>query len=131
MKKAIYVFTILIFFFGIAMPLTAHATSYVPFVEEHRQLKEKASMKAGSVLYLFHSGINNLVTTVPVGDTIAVYRRDMSYELIPVGKIKILSYAGENTIKGIVVEGEIMPDDIAVKGKTALLVIFPDAGCNN
>ncbi len=130
MKKAVYVFTVLIFFFGIAMPLTAHATSYVPFVEEHRQLKEKAAMKAGSVLYLFHSGINNLATTVPVGDTIAVYRRDMSCVLIAVGKIKVLSYAGENNIKGIVVEGEIMPDDIAIKGKTALLVVFPDAWCN-
>ena len=131
MKKIIQFAMTLMLFVGIAAPLTAHATSYVPFLEEHRQFKEKTAMKAGSPVYLFHSGIQDPQTTVPIGDTLAVFRRDPSCELKPVGKIKVLSYAGDNYIRAVVVEGEIRLDDIVRKASTALLVIFSDNRCDH
>jgi len=128
MKKIVAAFFVTLLLLGIAT--ITHATSYVPFLEEHRQFKEKTAMKAGSPVYLFHSGIQNLQMTIPIGDTLTVFRRGTSCELKAVGKIKVLSYAGDNYIKGVVVEGEIRLDDIVQKASTALLVIFPDNHCD-
>jgi hypothetical protein len=50
-------------------------------------------------------------------------------ELKEVGKIKVLSYVGEDYLKGEVVEGELKAGDIAKKGDVASLIISSGDKC--
>jgi hypothetical protein len=43
MKKVVKFFPVLALFATLGAPQVAHATSYAPIAEEHRQLKEKQS----------------------------------------------------------------------------------------
>ena len=110
-------------------PLTARAVSYSPFIEEHRQIKNKAIMKVGTTIYLFHSGTPDVKKEIGLNDILIVYRESPTCEMKAVGKIKVLSFAGENYLTAEVVEGEIMIDDIARKGKSACLVILTEDKC--
>ena len=46
-----------------------------------------------------------------------------------VGKIRIISYIGEDYLKGEVVEGEVKVGDIAKKGDVASLVVSESKTC--
>jgi hypothetical protein len=131
MKKIVTFLTVLALLSLIEASLVAHATTYFPFIEEHSRLKEKAVMKVGAVLYLFHSNTRDVKKTIAVKDILVVYRENSSCELREVGKIKVLSFANENYVKGEVVEGEATLDDIAKKGATTLLVTVPVGRCGH
>jgi len=48
---------------------------------------------------------------------------------VEVGKIRVLSYVGEDYIKGEVIEGELKAGDIAEKGDVASLIISSENSC--
>ncbi len=107
---------------GMGVPSGILATSYFPLY--HRQEKLEVHMKTGETIYLFHSGTDDVKKTIHTSDVLTVYRIDTSCEVKPVGRIKVASYIGENYLKGVVVEGDVMPNDIARVGNVSCLVIL-------
>jgi hypothetical protein len=129
MKTLIRMSLFFMLFCGSGDSLIAHATSFNPLIEEHRQLKEKTVMITGASVYLFHSGTTDVKKSLAINDILAVYRGNSSCEMKEVAKIKILSNPGDNYVKGEVIKGEIKEGDIAKKGSVGLLVIFPEEIC--
>jgi hypothetical protein len=122
MKRKITVILIVILLCTfIISPLTVFAVSYRPLY--HRQDKSEMVMKVGRIVYMFHSGTDDVRKTIQANNVLTVYRINSSCEVNPVGIIKVLSYIGETYIKAEVLEGEIRPDDIAKKENVSCLVI--------
>ena len=121
-KKIAIVFIVILLFTSVSAPLTVFAVSYPPPLY-HRQDRGETVMKVGQIVYLFHSGTDDVKKTIHANDILTVYRINPSCEVNPVGIIKVLSYIGETYIKAEVLEGEIKPDDIAKKGNVSCLVI--------
>jgi hypothetical protein len=115
--------------FSLQLPLLAGAVSY-PVTEERNE--EKAAtpvMHVGSKICLFQSGTTDVKAAIHVQDTLIVYRELPSHELKEVGKIRVVSFIREDFLKAEVIEGELMPGDIAKKGDVASLVISSDDKC--
>ena len=106
---------------AVSSPLTALAASYMPFF--HSQNKGETVMRTGQMVYLFHSGTNDVKKSIHANDILMVYRITPSCEVREVGKIKIITHIGETYLRGEVVEGEIRPDDFAKKDNVSCLVI--------
>ena len=106
---------------AIITPLTAFAVSY-PVQLYHREVRHDKFVK-GDVVYLFHSGTDDVKKTIHVNDTLAVYRVTPACEVVPVGIVRVVSFVGETYLKGEVFAGEIKPDDIAKKDKVSCLII--------
>ena len=121
-KKIAIVFIVILLFTSVSAPLTVFAVSYPPPLY-HRQDRGETVMKVGQIVYLFHSGTDDVKKTIHANDILTVYRINPSCEVNPVGIIKVLSYIGETYIKAEVLEGEIRPDDIAKKRNVSCLVI--------
>jgi hypothetical protein len=121
-KKIAIVFIVILLFTSVSAPLSVFAVSYPPPLY-HRQDRGETVMKVGQIVYLFHSGTDDVKKTIHANDILTVYRINPSCEVNPVGIIKVLSYIGETYIKAEVLEGEIRPDDIAKKGNVSCLVI--------
>jgi len=129
MKKIILIFIVTLLSSIMSFSLRAYAVSY-SVVEEQRDEKiAKGIMKAGDAVCLFQSGTADVKKAITIGDILVVYREDPKHELKEVGKIKVLSYSGEDYLKGQVVEGEIKAGDIAKKGDVASLVISSGDKC--
>ncbi len=105
----------------VSAPLAAFGVSYPPSLY-HKAERHDTFVK-GDVVYLFHSGTTDIMKTIHVGDTLAVYRTTPECEVVPIGIIKVISFIGETYLKGEVFAGEIRPDDIAKKEKVSCLVI--------
>ncbi len=105
---------------GVAVP-TASGVSY-PVQLYHEEVRHDKFVK-GDTVYMFHSGTEEIMKTIHVNDTLAVYRTSPSCEVTPIGIIKVISFVGNNYIKGEVFVGEIKPDDIARKDKVSCLVV--------
>ena len=118
-----------IFLVCIGVPLLANAVSWSPVQEEHAEKAAKGILEKGAVACLFQSGTADVKREIRINDTLTVYRENKDHQLKEVGKIKIRSYVGEDYLKGEVVEGELMPGDIAKKGDVASLVIFSSDKC--
>jgi len=121
-KKIAIVFIVILLFTSVSAPLSVFAVSYPPPLY-HRQDRGETVMKVGQIVYLFHSGTDDVRKTIHANDILTVYRINPSCEVKPVGIIKVLSYIGETYIKAEVLEGEIRPDDIAKKGNVSCLLI--------
>lgn len=106
---------------AIGGPLAAFGVSYPPPLYHTAERHDK--FIKGDVVYLFHSGTDDVKKTIHVGDTLAVYRTTPACEILPIGIIKVISFVGETYLKGEVFAGEIKPDDIAKKEKVSCLVI--------
>jgi beta-lactam-binding protein with PASTA domain len=118
---------VLMMLFGLSG--SAAAVSY-PVVEEQREAKAaKGIREKGETVCLFQSGTADVKKMISVGDLITVYRESGKHELKEVGKIKVLSYIGEDYLKGEVIEGEVRTGDIAKKGDVASLVISSGDKC--
>ncbi len=102
-------------------PPLSLGVSYPPELY-HREERHDKFVK-GDIVYLFHSGIKDTRKTIHVNDTLAVHRVTPSCEVVPIGIIRVISFVGENYLKGEVFAGEIKPDDIAKKEKVSCLVI--------
>jgi hypothetical protein len=122
-SKSVFI-ALILSFLGLSAPLSVFAVSYFPVPLYHRQEKSEAIMKTGDTVYLFHSGTSDVRKGIHPNDVLIVHRINPSCEVREVGKIRVISYVGENYIKGEVIEGEIRADDIARKGEASCLVIF-------
>jgi hypothetical protein len=110
-------------------PGGARAVSY-PLIEEQREEKAaKGIREKGEIVCLFESGTADVKKSIRVGDLLTVYRERGKHELKEGGKIKVLSYIGEDYLKGEVIEGEVRTGDIAKKGDVASLVISSEDKC--
>ncbi len=113
----------------IGVPLFANAVSWSPLQEERAEKAAKGIMIKGDVVCLFQSGTADVKKAVSIGDVLVVYRESKLHELREVGRIKVITYVGEDYLKGEVIEGELMPGDIAKKGEVASLVISTGDKC--
>jgi len=64
-----------------------------------------------------------------IGDVLTVFREGPNRELKEVGTVRVLSFVGEDYLKGEVLKGEIKAGDIAKKGYAASLVISARERC--
>ena len=122
MKKPLLLLPLVALFF---LPVAVQAVTY-PFPEsEPACLKDDAVMKAGSKLYLFHSGTEEVKKTINVNDVLTVYREyppEFSLETREVGKVKVLTPLGDYYFDGEVIKGKIKPGDLAKKGTIACYI---------
>jgi hypothetical protein len=128
MKKIGKVFVVLVIL-CIGLAQLANAVSHSPVPEEREERIAKGIKVKGETVCLFESGTVDVKKTISVGDLLTVYRESDKNELKEVGKIKVLSYIGEDYLKGEVIEGEVRTGDIAKKGDVASLVISSGDKC--
>jgi hypothetical protein len=111
------------------LPQLVIAVSWSPIEQERVEKAAKGIMEKGAMVCLFQSGTADVKKAISIGDILVVYAEGPKHKLKEVGKIKILSYSGEDYLKGEVVEGEIKAGDIAKKGEVASLVISSPDKC--
>lgn len=114
---------------SVGLPLCASAVSPSPIPGELEEKAAKGIMVKGTVVCLFQSGTADVRKAINVNDILPVYRGSESHEFKEVGKIKVLSYEGEDYLKGEVVDGELKAGDIAKKGDAASLIISEKSSC--
>lgn len=107
----------------------ANAVSWSPVLEEHSEKTAEGIMEKGATVCLFQSGTADVKKVIHGNDILTVYRENEKHQLKEVGKIKIISYVGEDYLKGEVVEGEVKAGDIAKKGDVATLLISVGDKC--
>jgi len=112
------------------LPQLANAVSWSPLQEEREEKAAKGIMEKGTIVCLFQSGTAEVKKAISIGDVLVVYREGPKHELKEVGKIKVLSYVGDDYLKGEIVEGELKVGDIAKKGDVASLIISLGDKCN-
>ena len=112
------------------LPQLANAVSPSPIPGEREERIVKGIKVKGETVCLFQSGTADVKKAISIGDVLVVYRENPKHDLKEVGKIKVLSYSGEDYLKGEVVEGELKAGDIAKKGDVASLVISSGDKCN-
>jgi hypothetical protein len=107
----------------------ANAVSWSPIQEEREEKASKGIKEKGDTVCLFQSGTADVKKTININDILPVFRENRSHELKEVGKIRVLSYVGEDYLKGEVVEGKLQAGDIAKKGDVASLIISSGDKC--
>jgi len=109
----------------LVMPTVVHAVTY-PFPEkELSHVKVGAAMTVGTKIYLFHSGSDEVRKTINVHDVLTVYREyppDSCPGSTEAGKVRILFPLGDYYFEGEVVEGEMHPGYLAIKGTVACFI---------
>jgi len=129
MKQIVWIFVLMALSSITGYPARAFAVSYSVVEEQRDEKVAKGIMAVGDAVCLFQSGTADVKKAITIGDLLVVYREGSQHELKEVGKIKVLSYRGEDYLKGKVVVGEIKAGDIAKKGDVASLVIAPGDKC--
>lgn len=79
------------------------------------KVKVEVEKKVGDDLTLFYGGGAKIKKQFPVGAVVNVYSRNRAFGLNfnqRVGKIKIISFEGDNFIKAQVVEGTVRSGDV-------------------
>jgi hypothetical protein len=107
----------------VGLPQFVSAVSWSPIQEEREEKVSKGIKEKGDPVCLFQSGTADVKKTININDILPVFRENKSHELKEVGKIKVLSYVGEDYLKAEVVEGKIKAGDIAKKDDVASLII--------
>jgi len=109
----------------LVMPTVVYAVTY-PFPEkEPSHVKVEAAMTVGTKIYLFHSGSDEVRKTINVNDVLTVYREyppDICPGSTEAGKVRILFPLGDYYFEGEVVEGEMHPGYLAIKGTVACFI---------
>jgi hypothetical protein len=121
--KITRIILLIILLVSVCAPLTTFAVSYPPVSLFHRLENAEAVMLPGAIVYLFHSGTDEIKSAIHVDDILTVYRINTSCEVSETGKIRVISHIGETYVKAEVMEGEIKPNDIVKKGKISFLII--------
>ncbi len=127
--KKIGKFLVVLLISCMGLPQLVNAVSWSPLQEEHEEKAAKGIKEVGDIVCLFQSGTEDVKKDIHINDILTVYRENRNHQLKEIGKIKILSYVGEDYLKGEVIEGELMPGDIAKKGDVASLVISSSDKC--
>jgi hypothetical protein len=118
---------LLVLVFG--FPIQTSAVSPSPFPEERAKKTEKGIRVKGESVCLFQSGTEDVKKTIHVHDVLVVFREGTKHDLTEVGKVRVLSYAGEDYLAAEVMEGEVMYGDIAKKGDVASMIISEEDKC--
>lgn len=110
-----------------ALALSAMVAAPFPAasLETQPRIKSEVVMKEGGTVHLFHSGTPDVKKEICLNDVIPVYREMMAgghTTSKEVGKIKVVSYAGEHYFAAKVVEGTIKVGDVAKKGTASCLI---------
>jgi hypothetical protein len=124
--QALVIFLLL---FSSIPPLSAQAVSFSPVPGEHEEKETKGIYGKGEIICLFQSGTEDIRKTIIAGDILVVFRDGGKHDVRETGKIKVLTYVGEDYLRGEVLEGEVLPGDIARKGSVASLVISSSDKC--
>jgi hypothetical protein len=112
-----------------SLPQLANAVSWSPLEEERTEKAAGGTLVKGTAVCLFQSVAEDVKKKIIVDDILAVYREGPKHELREAAKIKVLSYVGEDYLKGEVVEDELKVGDIAKKGDVESLVIASGNSC--
>ena len=113
----------------LSLPGSARAVSY-PLIEEQREEKAaKGISEKGETVCLFQSGTADVRQAISIGDVLPVFREGSDRELTTVGRIRVLSFVGDDYLKGEVIEGEVRAGDVAKKDDAASLVISARERC--
>ncbi len=112
----------------VSFPSKTFAVSYTPHELTHQAVSETDVVKAGSIAFMFHSGTEDVRWAIGINDLLPVYREDRFRQMHQVGMIRVLSNAGENYCRIVVIEGEIRFGDIARKGGVSCLIILHRPG---
>jgi hypothetical protein len=123
-SRTTFILCCALLFLGLSIPLTVFAVSYVPAHLYHQHDGLETTMGIGDTVYLFHSGTDDAKKTIHVSDILTVHRTNPSCQITTVRRIKVISYIGETYLKGVVIEGETKPNDIAKKGDVSCLIIL-------
>jgi hypothetical protein len=116
MKKMLKLLVLLFFGTLAVSPLAVYAKEKV---------KGEVVMKMGNKIHLFHSGTADVKKDICLNDVITVYRETPTgghMTVKEVGKVKVISYAGEHYFEAEVVKGEIKVGDVAKKEGAYCLV---------
>jgi hypothetical protein len=88
--------------------------------------------KTGDIIHLFDGAKNMAKEEFCLSEIIPVYRYfGWRYKCAgEVGKIKITGYVGDHYLEGIVIEGNIKDDDVAMKpnGESTSIIMLPEPG---
>jgi hypothetical protein len=96
--------------------MTACAT-----VSPQPMMKAAILSRTGTTVYLFHGGSKAAREDFSLNEVVPVYRYygNRYKQAAEVGKVKIMGYMGDHYLEGVVVEGNIKDDDIAMKPEQA------------
>jgi len=88
------------------------------------QIKAEVVTTQGGTVMFFHGGTEQAMKLFCKGETVPVYRYYGRYmQTKEVGKAKLGEFVGDHYINGVVVEGEVAPGDVAMKGNAACLAV--------
>jgi hypothetical protein len=110
-------------------PVIVTATSYFPDELAGNADRTQTVMKAEATVHLFHSGAGAVKNAVEITDILTVYREDPCRTIKEIGKIRIVSFDGDNFLRAVVIEGEIRPGDTAKIGQISYLITPPAFIC--
>jgi hypothetical protein len=110
---------------SLLMTSPLHAVTY-PFPESGpAYLKEDGVLKAGTRVYLFQSGTEEVKNAISVNDILSVYREypsDFSLEVRETGKVRITAVPGEYYYEAVVIAGTVQPGFLAKAGTVACFI---------
>ncbi len=129
MNKIVRIFFVFALLLTVGFAERANAVSWSPEAVEREEKAAKGIKTTGDIVCLFQSGTLEVKKIIHIGDVLPVYREDREHQARPVGKIKILVYAGEDYLLAEVVEGELMTGDIAKKADVASLILSSEDKC--
>jgi hypothetical protein len=103
---------------GISMLLLPVSMSACATVPTRPQIKAAVLSMTGNIVQLFHGGAKN---EFRLDEVVPVYRYygNRYKQAVEVGKVKITGYVGDHYLEGVVVEGNIKDDDVAMKPEPA------------
>lgn len=92
------------------------------------QVKATVLAKSGDIIHLFHGGNKVAKEEFCLKEIVPVYRYfGRRYkEAAEVGKVRITGYVGDHYLEGVVVEGNIKDDDVAMKSNSACIIRLPE-----
>jgi len=96
-------------------------------VPSQPQAKATVTAKSGDTVHLFHGGNVLAKEEFCVNEIVPVHRYfgKRYKQAAEVGKVKITGYVGDHYLEGVVVEGNIKDDDVAIKPKSACIIRLP------
>jgi hypothetical protein len=100
------------------LPLFMSACATMP---PQPQIKAAVLSRTGNTVQLFYGGNNVAGEEFRLNEVVPVYRYygNRYKQAVEVGKVKITGYMGDHYLEGVVVEGNIKDDDVAMKPEPA------------
>lgn len=129
MKNSMKILLAAMLYYVFVIPVIGASAPVFPESLHENEEKTAVVNKTGAHVYLFHSGTEDVKNAIRINDVLTVYRESPCCNLKEIGKIKVLSFTGDNYMKAEVVEGAIKPGDIAKKGTVSCLILVSGCDC--